>query len=260
LWPIPRLIMTQNDSNMLTQAIERNSAAVLSLPSAGMVRYHKTRFLRCIDDRIWLESVPTERALIESLIIDGQLVLVSFKVGTQKASFSSPICRLDCDYKFFDTGIALQALEMVRPAAVKPVQRRSHYRVPVREEDGFGIQLWRVAEHVDLNDKPPDLGYLPATVHDLSVGGVGVIFAARPVLVTNQRVRILLQHGNSPPMLLEGRSGSLRRLEDGERYEVGIQFQNLQESLKGRQMTTDLTRIVQGLQLQEMKRARRAAG
>jgi c-di-GMP-binding flagellar brake protein YcgR len=248
---------------MLTQAIDRNSAAVLSLPSAGMVRYHKTRFLRSLEQRIWLESVPTERALIESLIHDGQLVVVSFKTGARKASFSSPIYHLDYNYRFFEsdgTEGPLQAIEMVRPAVVKPVQRRSHYRVPVRETDQFTIQVWRIAEHVHIEDEPQDLAYLPATVRDLSVGGVGVIFMSRPLLVTDQRMRILLRHGDSPPMLLEGRTGPLRRLGDGRGFEVGIEFQNLQESLRGRQMLTELTRIVQGLQLRAMKRTRGTAG
>jgi len=245
---------------MLTQAIERNSAAVLSLPSAGMVRYHKTRFLRCVDDRVWVESVPAERVLIESLISSAEPVEVSFKAGSRKARFSSPIHHLHCDCKFFDTEDALEALELALPAAAKPVQRRTYYRVPVRDSDRFRIQIWRVAERVHLNDKPPEPGYLPSGVLDLSVGGVGVIFQVRPVLATDQRMRILLYHGDSAPMLIEGRSGALRRLEDGERFEVGIKFQNLQESLKGRQMITDLTRIVQGLQLQEMKRTRGNAG
>jgi c-di-GMP-binding flagellar brake protein YcgR len=244
------------DSDMLTQAIERNSAAVLSLPSAGMVRYHKTRFLRCVDNRLWVESVPAERVLIESLIQDKQQVMVSFKAGTRKASFTSPICSLDCKYKFFDTGDPLQALEMVRPATVQPLQRRSHYRVPVRDSDRFSIQVWRIAEHVHLDDEPPELGFMPAIVRDLSVGGVGVVFPTRPVLATDQRVRILLRHGDSPPMLIEGRSCPLRALEDGLKFEAGLQFQNLQASLRGRQLITDLTRIVQGLQLQEAKRIR----
>lgn len=252
--------MAPSDSDMLTQAIERNSAAVLSLPSAGMVRYYKTRFLRGAGERVWLESVPTERVLIESLILDGQLVEVSFKTGTRKASFSSAIYHLDCNYRFFDTQGAVQAIEMLRPAAAKPVQRRTHYRVPVRDDDCFSIQLWRIAEHVHLGDEPPELGYMPATVRDLSVGGVGVIFPSRPVLVTDQRVRVLLRHGDAEPMLIEGRSCPLRQIDGGQTFEAGIQFQNLQGSLRGRQLITELTRIVQGLQLAEAKRIRGMAG
>ncbi len=253
-------VMATSESDMLTQAIERNSAAVLSLPSAGMVRYYKTRFLRCEEGRVWLESVPNERALIESLILDGQPAIVSFKIGNRKASFASAIYHLDCDYRFFDTQAPLQAIQIKRPPTVKPVQRRSHYRVPVRETDGFKIQLWRIAEQAYLGDEPADFAYMPATVRDLSVGGVGVIFDARPVLIEDQRIRILLKHGNAEPMLIEGRSGPLRRMPSGTAYETGIRFQDLQHSLPGRQMLTELNRIVQGLQLQEAKRVRGIAG
>lgn len=251
--------MGSNDADMLKQAIERNVPAVLSLPSAGMVRYHKSRFLRCEGDRVWLESVPTERALIESLIESCEEVPVSFKSGTRKASFLSPIKSLDCKYRFFDTEVPLQAIEMIRPMSVAPTQRRTHYRVPVRPEDGFKIKLWRISEQAYINDQPPDPCYMPAKVRDLSVGGVGVIFDIRPTLVPEQRVRILLQQGKSEPMLLEGRAGELRK-DASDHYETGIQFQDLQQSLEGRRMLTQLTRIVQTLQLQEAKRTRALAG
>jgi len=252
--------MLQRDSDMLTQAIERNSAAVLALPSAGMVRYYKSRFLRAVDHRVWLESVPGERALVESLIQEGLPVEVAFKVGHQKVSFSTPIFELELHYRFFDAQDTVQALRIERPAVVKPQQRRTHFRVPVRESDEFGIELWRMAEHAHLKDEPKEICKLPARVRDLSVGGVGVIFESRPLLVEGQRMRILLSHGNSPPMLLEGRSGSVRHDQAGESYEAGIHFRDLQASLEGRQMQTELTRIVNGLQLQEARRLRGMAG
>jgi c-di-GMP-binding flagellar brake protein YcgR len=248
--------MFQRDADMLTQAIERNSAAVLSLPSAGMVRYYKSRFLRGIDQRVWLESVPEERMLIETLIQEGHPVEVSFKVGQRKVTFSSPIFELDSQYRFFDTQAAVPAVRMQRPAVVKPLQRRTHFRVPARESDEFSIQLWRIAEHVNLKDQPKDLCYLPATVRDLSVGGVGVIFQKRPLLVAEQRMRVLLKHGDCEPMLLEGRSGPVRHDKTSQSYEAGIEFRTLQSTLEGRRMLTELTRIVAGLQLQEARRQR----
>jgi hypothetical protein len=252
--------MASGDTDMLTQAIERNAPAVLSLPSAGMVRYYKSRFLRCDGDRVWLESVPAERALIESLIQSGEEVPVSFKSGTRKASFLSLIKSIDCNYRFFDTEGPLEAIEMIRPRSVAPMQRRTDYRVPVRPTDGFKIHLWRINEQVHIKDPPPDRCYMPAQVSDLSVGGVGVIFDERPTLVAEQRIRILLQQGKGEPMLLEGRAGILRKIVETEQYETGIQFQDLQQSLPGRQMLTQLTRIVQILQLQEAKRTRGLAG
>ena len=42
-------------------AIVRNAAVVLSLPSAGLLRHHKSRFLAETDEGFWVESVPAER-------------------------------------------------------------------------------------------------------------------------------------------------------------------------------------------------------
>jgi c-di-GMP-binding flagellar brake protein YcgR len=252
--------MSERDADMLTQAIERNSAAVLALPSAGMFRYYKSRFLRAVDHRVWLEGVPSERLLIDTLIQEGTSVEVAFKVGQRKITFSSPIFEVDENYRFFDTQGPLQAVLMQRPGRVKPLQRRSHFRVPVRESDGFSIDLWRIAEHVHLKDDPKDWFYLPATVRDLSVGGVGVIFKSKPLLVAGQRMRILLKKTGREPMLLEGRSGQVRQDKQSGFYETGLEFRGLQESLAGRQTITDLTRMVSVLQLNEARRLRGKTG
>jgi c-di-GMP-binding flagellar brake protein YcgR len=254
-----KFTMIQRDADMLTQAIERNSAAVLALPSAGMVRYYKSRFLRGIDQRIWLEAVPAERPLIESLIQERTPVVVSFKgAQQQKVNFGSPIFGLDCEYRFFDSDAPVQAVVLHRPAVVKPMQRRNNFRVPVRASDNFTIELWRIAEHVHLKDEPKDVVKLEAAVRDLSVGGVGVIFPSRPLLVPDQRMRVLLKHGDAEPMLLEARAGSVRPT--GDAFEAGLHFRELQASLTGRQMLTELTRIVQGLQLEDARRNRGKAG
>ena len=60
--------MAESTRDMLTLAVERNSATVLSLPSAGMFRHHKTRFLSEVSEGVWIESVPSEQALIDELI------------------------------------------------------------------------------------------------------------------------------------------------------------------------------------------------
>jgi c-di-GMP-binding flagellar brake protein YcgR len=255
-----RDVMNDRDIDILTQAIERNSAAVLALPSAGMVRYYKSRFLRAVDERVWLEGVPTEGLLIDTLIQEATPVEVAFKSGQRKVTFTSPIFEVDGEYRFFDAQSGIQAVLMQRPAAVKPLQRRTYYRVPVREDDEFSIQLWRMAEHLHLKDEPKDLCYLPATVRDLSVGGVGVIFQAKPLLVTGQRMRILLKQEGREPMLMEGRAGTVRQDNQGGTFETGIEFRGLQNSLQGRQTITDLTRIVSRLQLNEAKRIRSLAG
>jgi hypothetical protein len=250
--------MTQEQREILAQAIERNSAAVLALPSAGMFRYHPTRFLRGVDERIWLQSVPEEPVLIKSLIATGTPVVVSYKIGQLKASFSSPILELDNAYRFFQAQEPVQAIMLTQPAVIKPQQRRTNYRVAIRPEDGFRVQLWRINDTADVIEQPIDLCELPVTIQNLSVGGVGVIFPVKPLLVAGQRMRVLLSWGNRPPVILEGRSGPVRQEKPGERYIAGIQFQNLQGTLEGRRFLTELTRTVSALQLEEAKRVRKS--
>ena len=45
-----------------------NARLVLSLPSAGLLRHHKSRFLAIAADGIWIECPPDDRALIDDLI------------------------------------------------------------------------------------------------------------------------------------------------------------------------------------------------
>jgi c-di-GMP-binding flagellar brake protein YcgR len=250
--------MNQQQMDMLVAAIERNAAAVLALPSAGMLRYHKTRFLRAVDQRIWLEGVPEERLLINSLIETGEPVLVSFKLGQQKAGFSAPILEVDNQYRFFESDNPIQALLMNRPGAIKPQQRRSSFRVQIRPEDGFHVKLWRINDLVDVRDEPSDLCELQASVTDLSSGGVGVAFDSKPLLVTNQRLRVLLSWGKRPPIILEGRCGPVRLDKIRDNYKTGVQFQNLQATLQGRQFLTELNRTISSLQLEEARRNRSA--
>ena len=44
--------------SVLEAAVARNSGIVLSLPSAGMLRHLKSRFLGDAPEGIWLESAP----------------------------------------------------------------------------------------------------------------------------------------------------------------------------------------------------------
>ena len=253
--------MMQNiPEDILTQAIERNSAAVLALPSAGMFRYHKTRFLRGEGERVWLEGVPDEQPLVQSLIDTCEPVAVTFKTGARTASFLSPILELDGAYRFFESTDSIQALLMRRPAAVKAMQRRTHFRVMLRPEDGFRIQLWRINDSVDVHNQPTDLCELRAVASDLSTGGIGIVFADKPLLASGQRLRVILSWGARPPMIIEGRSGQVRQDKNAGTYTTGIQFQNLQSSLEGRQFLTELTRTVSALQLEEAKRNRGKCG
>jgi len=47
--------MTESDNQILGEAIERNSPLVLSLPSAGMLHHHRSRFLGPAEEGFWIE-------------------------------------------------------------------------------------------------------------------------------------------------------------------------------------------------------------
>src|SRR3954447_1041141 len=85
--------MAADNYDTLLDAIARNAGAVLSLPSAGMLRHHKSRFLSESAGGFWVESAPGEAALIDSLIASQQPAGISFKNGHLKVVFASPIQR-----------------------------------------------------------------------------------------------------------------------------------------------------------------------
>ncbi len=68
----------------------RNVGAALSLPSAGMLRHSKSRFLNSTDEGFLVESPPEEQALIAQLIAEKRPVGISFKHGAHMAMFASP--------------------------------------------------------------------------------------------------------------------------------------------------------------------------
>jgi c-di-GMP-binding flagellar brake protein YcgR len=252
--------MADRNDDVLTQAIERNLAAVLSLPSAGMFRHYKTRFLHNCPEGIWIDGVTKEHLLIDSLIESGQPTGISFRSGPQKVNFAVPILKRDPQHQVNAT-TTVQALLIARPQDVKAIQRRTHYRAPVHEVDQITIELWRVNEQ-DAIDKPmPKAAQVKATIHNLSVGGMGVLLTTDgtgPKLVAGQKLRILLCKAGEDKILVEGRCTSPRTNDSG-RVEAGIQFIGLQDRHEGRQVLSSLTRLVGVLQREEVKRMRRSA-
>src|SRR5215212_9497728 len=122
--------MPSNNLEILNAAIARNGGIVLSLPSAGLLRHHKSRFLSESPEGFWVESIPSEKPLVEELIRTGQPAGISFKAGTTKVVFTTPVMRLDLAYRVNDE-TEIPALLMAMPAEVKAIQRRHNYRVAV---------------------------------------------------------------------------------------------------------------------------------
>ncbi len=251
--------MADRSDEVLSEAIERNLAAVLSLPSAGMFRHYKTRFLCSVSEGVWIEGVPDEQPLIDSLIKSGQPTGISFRSGTQKVNFAVSILKDDPKYQVNPTTM-VRALLLQKPTDVKAIQRRSHYRAPIHEVDRISIQLWRIPEQDPIEKQPQKAAELEASIHNLSVGGMGIMLTGkgdRAKVVAGERVRVILKKSGRDDVLLEGRVGQLRKNDTGT-LETGVQFVGLQARLEGRQILNDLTKLVGELQREEVKRMRRA--
>jgi len=244
---------------ILLDAIARNSAIVLSLPSAGMLRHHKSRFLAQADTGFWVESAPKDQPLIDQIIAAQTRVGVSFRAGPQKVSFAVPI--IACDPKFqMNAQLTLPGLQLSFPADVKAVQRRSNYRVCVPGDSELTLRVWRIAEHFFLTDKPPTSAELPAKLRDVSIGGVGVTLLPKgdepPKVLTGERLRLSLKYKELDELILEGRMRYLPPPTGQIPIRCGIQFKAMENNLEGRQALAMLTRIVGELQRDEVRRTR----
>lgn len=248
----------QQTDDTLKQAIARNSAVVLSLPSAGILRHHKSRFLAETADGFVLESIPGEQALIVELIEQKKPVGVSFKSGVTKVVFTTPISRLDPAYSINAT-TTLPALFLSAPAQVKAVQRRTNYRVAVPTDCELSARVWRISKNAHIKDRPMAAQQLGCTLRDISLGGLGVTFQGNegepPKVTTEDRLRIELSYGDTN-LLLEGRMCHARQLPDSPMLRAGVQFKALQNDIEGRQAIARLTRIVGELQREEVRRHR----
>src|SRR5688500_16984836 len=120
------------DANVviLRDAIARNAGAVLSLPSAGMLRHHKSRFLADSsagadgaggDAGFWIESAPGEAALIDSLIVTRQHAGLSFKNGHLKVVFGTQLLRRQSGYRI-NADTQVEAVLLAFPAEIKAIQ------------------------------------------------------------------------------------------------------------------------------------------
>jgi c-di-GMP-binding flagellar brake protein YcgR len=159
------------------------------------------------------------------------------------------------------------AVLLERPDEVKAVQRRNHYRVRVREEDGLQVHVWRLGEQAQLCDRPVRGAELEARLHDLSVGGVGLVLLPKdgqsPKVLAGERVAMLLRTDAGENLLIEGRMrlaapSEVRPDEAPSPVRAGVHFQKLDEAVEGRRTLQALTKIVGALQTQELRRQRLA--
>jgi c-di-GMP-binding flagellar brake protein YcgR len=256
--------MTEKASiELVESAAARNMSIVLSLPSAGMLRNHKSRFLDFGDDGFWVEAAARDRALVDDLIARRETVGISFRTGTRKNHFLTTLLRRDESHRINDKTV-VDALLVARPTHVESVQRRSSYRVRVTEDCGLKARIWRITAHAVVTDVPPASAEMPINLIDLSVGGMGIVLKEPPVtrgksdpatlpLADDQRLRVELSW-NDESFVLEAR---LRySLDRAGKPRAGVQFKKLENDLNGRQTLARLARIVGDIQRDEVRRVR----
>jgi len=252
------LAIAGSDNQPLSDAIVRNAGLVVSLPSAGMLRHHRSRFLGCDEEGFWIETPQGEEALIDELIGSGQSVGISFKSGETKVVFASVVLRRNPEYAVRDD-LKVAALFLRHPEEIKSIQRRNTYRVRVPEDEAITVRVWRLAPGVPLRDKPPARQQLKVKLRDLSIGGVGVFMTGddgKPPLVSiEDRLRIEITTKDLC-MLVEGHLRHPALPVMGDTVRAGIQFKSLERDLQGRQILATLTRIVGELHREEIRRYR----
>jgi c-di-GMP-binding flagellar brake protein YcgR len=249
------------DFAVLREAIARNGAAVLSLPSAGMLRHHKSRLLAEAPDGFWIEGVPAERALVDGLIAAGSLVGISFKSGTKKAAFTVPMLKHDPHFAINPT-TTVDAILVKYPSQVRAIQRRNSYRVRVPRDSDLRVRVWRIPEHHYLRERPLAALELAVEVRDISTGGLGVLVLPKdskpPKVLANERLRVEMTfREDREPLILEGRmcySAGKHPPGPTDQIRAGVQFKKLQNNMDGRQTLASLTRIVGELQREEVRR------
>ncbi|HEY7120013.1 MAG TPA: PilZ domain-containing protein [Tepidisphaeraceae bacterium] len=251
--------MQATDIQMLREAVSRNAGAVVSLPSAGLLRHHPTRLLLGSDEGFWIQPPPaSETPLVEELMTGRKPVGVSLKNGLTKIVCTSLILRREPRLEI-NPQTAVEALLLMWPDELQAIQRRADYRVTLPEDGDIAIRVWRMAEHAHLRDRPLPSTLLKAAVRDLSVGGMGLDFTPGPddpPVAAEQRLRVAVIHPEGE-LVLEGRVRHARPQSDGS-VRLGVQFKRLADDLSGRQTMATLTQVIGQLQRTEIRRRKLA--
>lgn len=251
--------MSASNVDVLLDAVARNAAVILSLPSAGMLRHHKSRFLSQTPEGLWVESAHEDRVLVDDLIASGTLAGVSFKTGTRMISFASRVLRRIERFSLNAT-TSVEALLLTVPETIDSVQRRHSYRVRIPAgSDEIKTRIWRIAEHHYLPDRPLASLEMPHELHDISSGGMGIALVRRgeePIKGSkDERLRIEVEY-KGEQVIIEGRLRLPNELDRKTRIRCGVAFKKLESNLDGRKALALLTRLVGDFQRDEIRRHR----
>lgn len=253
---------TGDNLGLLREAIARNAPMVLSLPGAGGLRHHKSRFLADAGDGFWVASVADAPGVVEQLIASQQHAGVSFRSGETKVIFAAQIQHAMEDFQAAggaddaDAGPG-PALLLRFPDNVRAVQRRKNFRVPISAAScDLRVRLWTLPEHASLRDRPLAAREIPSEPRDISVSGIGLILpAAANVarLTAGERLRVQLTLG-ATVALLEGRLRYAPRPAKDGSLRVGVQFRTLGDDRDDRHAASQLNKIVNQLQRDLIRR------
>ncbi len=250
--------MSNPNYELLKEAIARNCGAILSLPSAGMLRHHKTRFLAEAENGFWMESIPEEAPLLAELAEADTPVGVAFKSGQSSIVFMSPLRGRDPAYRVNDSTV-VEALFLPFPENFRAHQRRQAYRAALPMNHPYGLRLWRIPEHAVLRDRPMAVQEIACKLQNLSVIGLGALCLAGrdgkpPRMLVNERIRMLLSWQNEE-LLTEGRVIHFRPA-GADKIAAGFVFKKLDKDIEGRQTAGKVSEFVGFLQRDEIKRRR----
>ena len=250
--------------DLLREAIARNAALVLSLPTPARLRHHKSRFLADAGDGFWIVSVADEPGVLEEVIVSRKPVGVSFRSGEFKVVFAAPIQHYEPQLEWAAGageagGKYVEALLLEFPTEIRAIQRRKSFRVPLGGIPDLEVKLWSMADNASLRDKPSAGREIACEARDISVGGIGLtIRAARgklPAVAGGDRVRVQITLRGTKA-LLDGHVRYPPRAVKDSTFRAGVQFRELGESRDDRAASTQLNKIVNELQRELIRRKR----
>jgi hypothetical protein len=245
-------------ANLLSQAIARNSSVAVGLVTPDGMRHHRSRFLRECADGFWIESIQDERTLIDEIIGAEQKCSLSFVAGPRKLLFACPIYLREPAF-VVNPGLTCEALLLPFPTEPREIQRRERYRARLGDDmlEELRLQIWQIAEQVDLDDKPMRSQLISARPRDISATGIGLVKSGELAsCVAGQRMRIEMA-GERGSVLVEGRARFVTDQSARFPRRLGVAFTGLDESIAGRKLSNQIGRLVATVERDELRRLRR---
>jgi hypothetical protein len=249
---------------MLREAIARGAALVLSLPRPdGSLRHHKSHFIADAGDGGWVAAVAEEPGVVDGVIARGEPIGVTFRSGEHRCTFVTTALHLERAFRHPGAAAAHDgdapgaALLIAFPTEVRAVQRRKNFRVPVTAASELQVKLWTMPEQATLRDRPVAAREILCEPRDISVGGIGVTI--RPgagklqSVATGDRVRVQLTLRGTV-VVLEGRLRYPPRASADGPVRAGVQFRTLDDGRDDRLAASQLNKIVNELQREQIRR------